>query len=89
MPNKSKTSTAKNSLRQQLQLKLVEWNAVEDLFEQQSNSNEGLFIVREILELVSSRKEQLDRSCSELMKLQLKNEELTTLANESAERNIT
>ena len=90
MPTKSKASaTAKNSLKQQLQLKVVEWNAVKDLFEEQSNSNEGLSILRETLELLRSQKEQLDRSCSELMKLQLTNEELTTLANESAERNIT
>ena len=90
MPNKSKaSSTAKNSLKQQLQLKVIEWNAVKDLFEEQSNSNEGLSILRETLELLRSQKEQLDRSCSELMKLQLTSEELTTLANESAERNIT
>ena len=89
MPNKSKASTAKNSLKQQLQLKVIEWNAVKDLFEEQSNSNEGLSILRETLELLRSQKEQLDRSCSELMKLQLTSEELTTLANESAERNIT
>ena len=41
------------------------------------------------MELLRSQKEQLDRNCSKLMKLQLTNEELTTLANESAERNIT
>ena len=90
MPNKSKaSSTAKNILKQQLQLKAIEWNAVKDLFEEQSNSNEGLSILRETLELLRSQKEQLDISCSELMKLQLTSEELTTLANESAERNIT
>ena len=90
MPNKSKaSSTAKNSLKQQLQLKVIEWNAVKDLFEEQSNSNEGLSILRETLEILRYQKEQLDRSCSELMKLQLTGEELTTLANEFAERNIT
>ena len=90
MPNKSKaSSTAKNSLKQQLQLKVIEWNAVKDLFQEQSNSNEGLSILRSTFELLRSQKEQLDRSCSKLMKLQLTSEELTTLANESAERNIT
>ena len=62
---------------------------LKDLFEEQSNSNEGLSILREILELLRSQKEQLDRICKELMKLQLTNEELTTLSNESSERNIT
>ena len=90
MPNKSKASSAaKNSLKQQLQLKVIEWNAVKDLFEEQSNSTEGLSILRETLELLRSQKEQLERSCNEIMKLQLTSEELTTLANESAERNIT
>ena len=90
MPNKSKaSSSAKNSLKQQLHLKLIDWNAVKDLFEEQSNSNEGLSILRETLELLRSEKEQLDRSCNELMKLQLTSEELTTLANETADRNIT
>ena len=90
MPNKSKaSSTAKNGFKQQLQLKVIEWNAVKDLFEEQSNSNEGLSLFRETLELLRSQKEQLDRSCSDLKKLQLTSEELTTLANESAERNIT
>ena len=91
--NKSKkskaSSTAENRLKQQLQLKVIEWNAVKDLFEEQSNSNEILSIIRETLELLRSQKEQLDRSCSELMKLQLTREELKTLASESAERNIT
>ena len=51
MPTKSKASaTAKNSLKQQLQLKVIEWNAVKDLFEEQSNSNEGLSILRETYE---------------------------------------
>ena len=68
---------------------MIEWNAVKDLFEEQSNSNEGLSILRETMELLRSQKEQLDRSCNELMKLQLTSEELTALANESAERNIT
>ena len=90
MPNKSKASSAaKNSLKQQLQLKVIEWNAVRDLFEEQSNSNEGLSILLETLKLLRSQKEQLDRSCNELMKLQLTSEELKALANESAERNIT
>ena len=87
MPNNSKaSSTVKNSLKQQLQLKVIEWNAIKDLFEEQSYSNEGLSILRETLELLRSQKEQLDRSCSELMKLQLTSEEITTLANESAEK---
>ena len=90
MPNKSKaSSTAKYSLKQQLQLKVIEWNAVKDLFEEQSKSNEGLSILSETLELLRSQKEQLDRICSELMKLQLTCEELTTLANEYVEKNIT
>ena len=90
MPNKSKaSSTAKNSLKQQLQLKVIEWNAVKDLFEEQSNSNEGLSILRETLEILRSLEDQLDKNCSELMKLQQTSEELTTLANESAERNKT
>ena len=82
MPNKPKaSSSAKNSLKQQLQLKVIEWNAVKDPFEEQSNSNEGLSILRETLELLRSQKEQLDRSCNELMKLELTSEELTTPAN--------
>ena len=90
MSKKSKASSAaKNNLKQQLQSKMIEWNPVKALFEEQSNSNEDLSIQRETLELLKSQKEQLDRSCNELMKLQLKSEELTTLANESAERNIT
>ena len=57
MPNKSKaSSTAKNSLKQQLQLKVIEWNAVKDLFEEQSNSNEGLSKLRETLELLRSKR---------------------------------
>ena len=90
MPNNSKaSSTAKNSLKQKLQLKVIELNAVKDLFEEHSNSYEGLSILRETLELLRSQKGQLDRSSSELMKLELTSEELTTLANEPAERNIT
>ena len=90
MPKKSKASSSeKNSLKQQLQLKVIEWSAVKDLFEEQSNSNEGLSIIRETLELLRSQNEKLDRICNELMKLQLTSEELTTLANESAKRNIT
>ena len=68
---------------------MIECNAVKDLFEEQSNCNKGLNLLRETLELLGSRKKQLDRSCNELMKLQLTSEELTTLANESAEGNIT
>ena len=90
MPNKSKASSAaKSSLKQKLQLKVIERNAVKDLFEEQSNSNEGLSILRETLGLLRSQKVQLDRNCNEFMKLQLTSEELTSLANKSAERNIT
>ena len=40
MPNKSKASSAaKNGLKQQLQLNVLEWKAVKDLFEEQSISN--------------------------------------------------
>ena len=61
MPNNSKASSAaKNNLKQQFQLKVIEWNAVKDFFEEQSNSNEGLSILRETLELLRSQKEQLD-----------------------------
>ena len=90
MPNKSKAlSTAKNSLKQQLQLKVIEWNAVKDLFEEQSNSNENLSILRETLDFMRSQKEHLTRICCELMKLQLTSGKLTKLANETVERNIT
>ena len=90
MPNKCKaSSSAKNSPKQQLQLKVLEWNAVKDLFEEQSNSNEGLSILRETLELLRFQKEQKDRICNELMKLKLTSEELTKITNESAERKIT
>ena len=83
------TSTAKNSLKQQLQLKVRELNAVKDLFEQQSNRNEGLSIPNETLLFLRSQKVQSDRSCSELMKLQLKSEVLKTLATESAKIKLT
>ena len=90
MPNKSKaSSTAKNSLKQKLQLKVIEWNAVKDPFEEQSIKNERLSILRDTLQLPWCQKEPLDRSCNELMKLQQTSAELTTLAKESAERNIT
>ena len=62
MPINSKASTAKSSLKQQLQLKLIEWNAVKDLYEKLSNSNEGLNLLRETLERMRSQKDQLDRS---------------------------
>ena len=75
MSHKSKTSTAKNSLKHELQLNMIEWNAVKDVFKQQSNRNEGLSVLRETLELLRSQKEQLDSSCSKLMKLQLTSEE--------------
>ena len=70
-------------------MKVIEWNALKDLFEEQRNCNKSLSLLRETLELLGSRKKQLDRSCNELIKLQLISEELTTLANESAEGNIT
>ena len=57
MPNKSKaSSSAKNSLMQQLQLKVIEWNAIKDFSEEQSNNNEGLRILPETLELLRSQK---------------------------------
>ena len=73
---------------QKIQPNLIERNAVKELFEKQITRNDGLSILRESLALWGSQKEHLDRSCSQLMKLQLTSDELTTLANEYAERNI-
>ena len=83
--NKSKPlSRAKNSLRQQLQLKLMEWNAVKELFEQQTKSSERLSILPETLKLLRSHKDYLDKICRELMKLELTSNELATeLAEQS------
>ena len=67
---------------------MINWITVEDLFEEKSNCNESLSILRETLELLRSQKEHLDGSYSELMKLQLTSKELKTLAYESAERNM-
>ena len=89
MPNKSKTSsTARNSLKQQLQLKVTECNEGKDLFKHKSNRNEGPSILREHSEFMKSQKEYFDRSCGKIMRLQLTNEELTTLAKKSSERNV-
>ena len=84
MPNKSKASlTATNNLKQQLQLKVLEWNVV-DFFDQRSYKNQGLNILRKTYQLLRLQKDHLDRSCSELMKLELISKKLTTIANESA-----
>ena len=83
--NKSKPlSRAKNSLRQQLHLKLMVWNAVKELFEQQTKSSERLSILPETLKLLRSHKDYLDKICRELMKLELTSDELATeLAEQS------
>ena len=87
--NKSKPlSRAKNSLKQQLQLKLMEWNAAEELFEQQTKRSERLSILPETLMLLRSHKDYLDKTCRDLIKLELRSDELATLANELNEQNI-
>ena len=86
MPSKSKAcSTAKNTLKQQLQLKTSEWKATKQLILQKSCSREIESALCETLKLL--RSDDLYRICADFMNLQLTTDELTTLGEDSVLRN--
>ena len=88
MSSKTKTkSTSKAQLMQLLKFKVIEWEAAQDLLDEQMQQTEAATDLQELVDELRQQKAELDRMCNELIEQQLTQEEFDTVAAESARRN--
>ena len=88
MSSKTKTkSTSKAQLMQHLKFKVTEWEAAQDLRDEQMQQTEAATDLQELVDELRQQKVELDRMCNELIEQQLTQEEFDTVAAESARRN--
>ena len=88
MSSKTKTkSTFKAQLMQLLKFKVIEWEAAQDLLDEQMQQTEAATDLQELVDELRQQKGELDRMCNELIEQQLTQEEFDTVAAESARRN--
>ena len=72
---------------QLLKFKVIEWEAAQDLLDEQIQQTEAATDLPELVDELRQQKAELDRMCNELREEQLTQEEFDTVAAESARRN--
>ena len=88
MSTKTKTkSTSKAQHMQLLKFKFIEWEAAQDLLDEQMQQTEAAADLQELADEFRLQKAELDRMCNELIELQLTQEEFDTVAEEYPRRN--
>ena len=88
MSSKTKTkSTSKAQLMQLLKFTVIEWEAAQDLLDEQMQQTEAAADLQELVDELRLQKAELDRMFNELIEQQLTQEEFDTVAAESAQRN--
>ena len=88
MSSKTKTkSTSKAQLMQLLKFKVNEWEAAQDLLDEQMQQTEAATDLQELVDKLRLQNSEHDRNCNELIEQQLTQEEFDTVAAESARRN--
>ena len=88
MSSKTKTqSTSKAQLMQLSKFKVIEWEAAQDLLDEEMQQTEAATDLQELVDELRQQKAELDRMCNELIEQQLTQEEFDTVAAESARRN--
>ena len=80
-------STSKAQLMQLLKFKVIEWEAAQDLLDEQIQQTEAAADLQEPVDELRLQKAELDRMCNKLIEQQLTQEEFDTVAAESARRN--
>ena len=67
MSSKTKTkSTSKAQLMQLLKFKVIEWEAAQDLLDEQMQQTEAATVLQELVDELRQQKAELDRMCNEL-----------------------
>ena len=88
MSSKTKTkSTSKVQLMQLLKFKVVDWEAAEDLNDEQMQQTEAAADLQELIDEHLLQKAELDCMFNELIEQQLIQEDFDTIAEESARKN--
>ena len=88
MSSKTKTkSTSKAHFMQLLKFKVFEWEAAQDLLDEQMQQTEAAADLQELVDELRLQKAELDRMCNEHIGQQLTQEEFDTVAEEPARRN--
>ena len=88
MSSKTKTkSTSRAQLMQLLKFKVTEWEAAQDLLDEQMQQTEAAADLQDLVDELRLQKAELNRMCSELKKQQWTKEEFDTVAEELARRN--
>ena len=72
---------------QLLKFKVIEWEAAQDLLDEQMQQTEAATDLQELVDELRQQNAELDCMCNELIKQQLTQEEFDTVAAESARRN--
>ena len=86
--SKTKTKpTSKAQLTQLLKFKVIEWEAAQDLLDEQMQQTEAATDLQELVDELRLQKAELDRMSNKLIEQQLTQEEFDTVAAESARRN--
>ena len=81
MSSKTKTkSTSKAQLLQLLKFKVIEWEAAQDLLDEQMQQTKAAADLQELVDELRLQKAELDRICNELIEQQLTQEEFDTVA---------
>ena len=72
MSSKTKTKlTSKAQLMQLLKFKVIEWEAAQDLLDEQMQQTEAATDLRELVDEIRQQKAEFDRMCNELIEQQL------------------
>ena len=89
MSSKTKTkSSSKAQLKQLLKFKVIEWEAAQDLLDEQMQQTEAAAAdLQELVDELRLQKVELDRTCNELIEQQLTQDEFDIVAEESARIN--
>ena len=78
--SKTKTKpTSKAQLMQLLKFKVIEWEAAQDLLDEQMQQTEAAADLQELVDEFRLQKAELDRMCNELIKQQLTKKSSTLL----------
>ena len=72
---------------QLLKVKVIEWEAAQDLPDEQMQQTEAAADLQELVDDLRVQKTEMDHMCTELIEQQLTQEEFDTVAAESARRN--
>ena len=80
-------SISKAQLKQLLKFKVIEWEAAQDLLDEQMQQTEAAADLQELVDELRLQKVELDRMCNELIEQQLTQDEFDTVAEEPVRRN--